>query len=750
MRKVELLSPVGNMECLYQAVKNGADAVYLGGKKFGARHYANNFDYDELIKAIKYCHLYDVKIYVTVNTITFEDELDEVLDFVDFLYTNQVDAIIVQDIGLISIIRKKFPNMEIHASTQAHNHNTEGLNYLKSLGVKRAVLARELSLNDIKELKSDIDKEIFIHGALCVSYSGCCLFSAMHGNRSGNRGECVGSCRLPYKLYENNKLINTNGEYLLSTKSLCTINNIDKLIESGVTSFKIEGRMKSKEYVGYITKLYREKIDEYYLKQKYNVTDKEIENIKKLYNRELTSGYLFDNYGKTLMNIKTPNHIGTILGKVINIDKKQIKIKLEDDLNQEDGIRFDNDKGLIVNRLYNDKGLLTNQVTKGNIAIVDNKIGLKKADIVRKTLDVLLVNEINKYDDKKIEIEIECKAFIGKPLEVTLKDNYNTVSKYGNIVEEAMNAPTGQERIKEQLEKLGDSPFISKNTEIDMDDNVFIPIKELNELRRNAVIELINKRENRKIREVIRNEVKVEINKIDDTPLTINILVRNEEQLKTAIDNNIDTIYTDNTVLYNKYKDKANVYFKTRRVSKNINDYNNENLLVTEWGAAYKYVKDNNVVTDYFLNVTNRYTINELKKLGVKRITLSPEINLNNIKLLAKETNNLELVVYGRIELMVTKYCPMNMLINKDNKTCNLCDINNYYLKDKDDNIYPIISEKHLTHILDSKPLDLTSNIKEYINFGIRNYRLDLFDESKEDIENLIRTIKDAYEYRNN
>ena len=750
MRKVELLSPVGNMECLYQAVKNGADAVYLGGKKFGARHYANNFDYDELIKAIKYCHLYDVKIYVTVNTITFEDELDEVLDFVDFLYTNQVDAIIVQDIGLISIIRKKFPNMEIHASTQAHNHNTEGLNYLKSLGVKRAVLARELSLNDIKELKSDIDKEIFIHGALCVSYSGCCLFSAMHGNRSGNRGECVGSCRLPYKLYENNKLINTNGEYLLSTKSLCTINNIDKLIESGVTSFKIEGRMKSKEYVGYITKLYREKIDEYYLKQKYNVTDKEIENIKKLYNRELTSGYLFDNYGKTLMNIKTPNHIGTILGKVINIDKKQIKIKLEDDLNQEDGIRFDNDKGLIVNRLYNDKGLLTNQVTKGNIAIVDNKIGLKKADIVRKTLDVLLVNEINKYDDKKIEIEIECKAFIGKPLEVTLKDNYNTVSKYGNIVEEAMNAPTGQERIKEQLEKLGDSPFISKNTEIDMDDNVFIPIKELNELRRNAVIELINKRENRKIREVIRNEVKVEINKIDDTPLTINILVRNEEQLKTAIDNNIDTIYTDNTVLYNKYKDKANVYFKTRRVSKNINDYNNENLLVTEWGAAYKYAKDNNVVTDYFLNVTNRYTINELKKLGVKRITLSPEINLNNIKLLAKETNNLELVVYGRIELMVTKYCPMNMLINKDNKTCNLCDINNYYLKDKDDNIYPIISEKHLTHILDSKPLDLTSNIKEYINFGIRNYRLDLFDESKEDIENLIRTIKDAYEYRNN
>ena len=263
MNKVELLSPVGNMECLIQAVNNGADAVYLGGKKFGARHYANNFDYDEMIEAIKYCHLYGVKIYVTVNTIVFEKELDEVLKFVEFLHSNQVDAIIVQDLGLIRIIRKKFPNMEIHASTQAHNHNDYGLSLLKSLGVKRAVLARELSLKEIKNLKTDIDKEVFIHGALCVSYSGCCLFSAMHGSRSGNRGECVGSCRLPYKLYENGNEIKTNGDYLLSTKSLCTINDLDKLIDSGIKSFKIEGRMKSSEYVGYITRLYREKIDEY-------------------------------------------------------------------------------------------------------------------------------------------------------------------------------------------------------------------------------------------------------------------------------------------------------------------------------------------------------------------------------------------------------------------------------------------------------------------------------------------------------
>ena len=229
MKRIELLSPAGNMECLISAVQNGADAVYVGGKKFGARAFANNFDYDELVEAIKYCHLYGVKIYVTVNTICYENELDEALKYIEFLHINHVDALIMQDLGLITLVRKMFPNLEIHASTQMHNHNDAGLLYLKSLGVKRVVLDREMSLDEINNLKTDIDKEIFIHGALCVSYSGCCLFSAMHGGRSGNRGECVGACRLPYKLLENKKEVIQEGNYPLSTKSLCTINNINKI-----------------------------------------------------------------------------------------------------------------------------------------------------------------------------------------------------------------------------------------------------------------------------------------------------------------------------------------------------------------------------------------------------------------------------------------------------------------------------------------------------------------------------------------
>ena len=749
MKKVELLAPAGNMDCLIKAVQNGADAVYLGGKKFGARYYATNFDNDEMIEAIKYCHLYGVKIYVTVNTIIFDDELDDVIKYVGFLHQNQVDAIIVQDLGLISILRKVYPNLEIHASTQAHNHNDEGISYLKSLGVKRVVLARELSLKEIKSLKTDIDKEVFIHGALCVSYSGCCLFSAMHGRRSGNRGECVGSCRLPYTLLENNKEVKTNGDYLLSMKSLCTINEIDKLIESGITSFKIEGRMKSAEYVGYITKVYRDKIDNYYLSKKFNISEIEIDNIKKLYNRELTTGYLFDNHGNGVVNIKTPNHIGVVLGKVISIDKKQIKIKLDIDLNQEDGIRFDNDKGLIVNRLYNEKGLLTNKVSKGSIAIVDNKIGLKEASIVRKTLDKELIDEINRFTERKVEVEIKCNALLNDRLSITISDGENSITKYGLIIEPAQNSPTDKDRIKSQIEKLGNTPFISTNTIIESDSNIFIPIKELNELRRDCIEELIEKRKFKQVSTYVVNDIK-DIKKSKETNKPqISALARNDNQIKVLIDNNIDSIYTDKLDLYKKYKDKCNIYYRTKRVSNNINDFNNENLLCTELGSINKYVKNNIVVSDYYLNITNKYSVNELNQMGVNRVTLSVENSMDNIKSLGTIFNNLEVVIYGRIELMVSKYCPINTLINKDNLKCNLCDINKYSFKDSNNNIYPIVNEKHLTHILDSNPIDLTDNINELIDSNVSSFRLELYDEDKDTIVKLINKIRDTYEYRN-
>ena len=295
MKKVELLSPVGNMEMLYQAVHNGADAVYLAGKRFGARKYANNFDDKEIIYAIKYCHLYGVKVYVTVNTMIYESELNDVLEYLKFLHINGVDAIIMQDIGLISKVRYYLPNLEIHASTQLHNHNNSGAKLLKELGVTRIVFDREMSISDIKNINIDIEKEVFVYGALCVCYSGCCLFSSLNGGRSGNRGECVGSCRLPYKLIENNKYVKTDGKYLLSTKDLNSLPNLKSILDSGVDCLKIEGRMKSPYYVGYVTKVFRKLIDKYYENEEMVLNDIELNNLKKLFNRGFTTGYISNN-----------------------------------------------------------------------------------------------------------------------------------------------------------------------------------------------------------------------------------------------------------------------------------------------------------------------------------------------------------------------------------------------------------------------------------------------------------------------
>ena len=331
----ELLSPAGNMECLKAAVNNGADAIYLGGKTFGARAYAGNFSNEELKEAVNYAHLYGVKIYITVNTIIYNTEVDELIKYIEYLYKIGVDALIMQDIGMISLVKKVFPNMEVHASTQCHNHNNEGIKLLKELGVTRIVLDREMSLEEIENIDVDIEKEVFIHGALCNCYSGCCLFSFMNGGRSGNRGECTQVCRLPFKLIKNGEYVNNESKYLLSTKELNTINNFNKLLDSDIVSFKIEGRMKSPSYVGYVTRIYRKLIDSY----SNRISNKEEDNLKILFNREFTNGYLFKD---KVMNIESSNHRGLDIGKVIDVNKKKIKIKLDKELYQEDGIRFKN------------------------------------------------------------------------------------------------------------------------------------------------------------------------------------------------------------------------------------------------------------------------------------------------------------------------------------------------------------------------------------------------------------------------
>lgn len=442
MIKHELLAPAGNMECLKQAVFNGADAIYIGCKNFGARKFASNFTNDEVIEAIKLCHLYGVKLYATMNTLVKDNEVEDFLTQIEFLHKNGIDAVLIQDFGMLCLVRKMYPNLEVHASTQANTSSKDTAEFFYSLGVKRVVFSREMSLDEINSIDVPIETEVFVHGALCICYSGCCLMSSQIGNRSGNRGECAGSCRLPYSLEHNGKTIISN-KYLLSTKELNTSYNFKDLLASNINCFKIEGRMKSPEYVGFITRFYRNLIDNYD-----NIDLKE-ENkkLKTLFNRGFTTGHLFNCTPKELMNNDSPNHIGLEIGKVIEIKNNKIKIKLTSPLNQEDGIRFlESNKGLIVNYLYDKNMKLTNSAN--DICYVDNKIDLQKNDTVCKTIDYKINQDLKILPTRKVPITISVKAIVGTPLEIEVSDTINVVSVTGNTIERSKNQPLTNERIK--------------------------------------------------------------------------------------------------------------------------------------------------------------------------------------------------------------------------------------------------------------------------------------------------------------
>ena len=725
MNKPELLCPAGNMEALKAAIHNGADAVYLSGTNYGARKYAENFDEKSIKEAIDYAHLYDVKVYVTANTLIYEDEIEDFINYIKFLYLNGVDAVLMQDIGMIYLVRKILPDLEIHASTQTHNCNDETLKLFKNLGIKRVVLARELTLEQINDLKTNIEKEVFIHGALCICYSGCCLFSSLNGGRSGNRGECAGPCRLPYTLIKNNKELKTNGKYLLSTRELNTSNKINELLKSNIQSLKIEGRMKSPQYVAFITKMYRKLIDGENLN---NQTD---ENLKKLFNRKFTEGHLFNKKNNELMNIKSPNHIGIKIGNVINTGKK-IKIKLDKPLSQNDGIRFkESEKGMTINKLYNSKNLLINKANKNDIIYLDNKINLKTNDEVLKTTDYLLEESLKKYELKQLPLSIKVKALINKPLEITfIHQNYIKTLK-GNIIQKSITSPISKEKIITQLSKLGNTPFNVNKIDINMDNNIFISIKELNEIRRNLV-ELIIKEKVKRNRTIPNIEYKYQKNNINKE-ITVNAYITNEDQLKALI-GKVNSIYTDDYNLYLKYKSE-NVFYRTNRTNYNLPNFENENLLLTNLGDIYKYPKNNNCKVDYFLNIVNNYSIDFLTKNNINMITLSPEIPFNQIEKLASD--NTEVIIYGRLELMVMNHC-----LIKSNDKCPNCKNNKYYLKNIKNQLYPIISRNCQSHILNHENINYIDKINYLKEKGIKNFRLDFYDETKEEILNIINKVK--------
>ena len=736
MKKTELLSPAGDMECLKMAVKCGCDAVYISGKDYGARKYASNFSMEEIEEAVKYCHLYGVLLYVTVNTLIDEEYIDSVISYIEKLYLLGVDALIMQDIGLISLVNEKFPEFEIHASTQVHNSNNDDLTFLKSIGCTRAVLAREMSISEMKELSEDIDLEVFIHGALCVSYSGCCLMSSRLFGRSGNKGACAGPCRFCYDLYRNDDRIDINSDYLLSMKELAVLEKIEELVRIGINSLKIEGRMKSKYYVGYVTKFYRMLIDKYYRGERLSFSNEELINLKKLYNREFTYGFLNDE--NDVVNSKTCNHQGYPLGKVISVGKR-LKIKLLDDLNQGDGIRFSNGEGMICNYIYNEKGLLVNSSTKGSIVYLDNKVNIKSNLSINKTLDVMLEREIENFCDRKIPVSFEVIAHKDRELVISIICDDVKISESLDVVSKAINRSTTREDIEEKLEKLGSSPFVLSDVSFDMDDNIFIPIKNVNILRRKLVSLLISKRENSKIvTNDFINDIKFNSNSSGITN-DISFLVRTEEQLKALLDYNV-LIYTEDTLLYNKYKMYDNVYYRGSRIKTN-----NLNHMVIANNSGF--INSKNGISDIYMNAFNSLTVNKILKF-VYKVGLSPELTPFEVKVLIEgykkrynDVPNVEVLVYGKLEVMIMKYCPINSFVSKSD-VCNACFNNKFYLDDRNGHRFRLFGdENHFMRVFDYKNIDLISEIDYFKECGVTNFRIDLLDEEDSDIKCILERL---------
>lgn len=717
--KHELLVPAGDMESLYQAIHNGADAVYVGLKNFNARHFAKNFDEQELVEAVHLCHLYNVRLYVTMNTVIKDDEVNLFLEKVEFLYKQGIDAIIMQDFGMICLVRQMYPNLEIHVSTQTNSSSVESIELLHQLGVKRVVLPRELSLDEIKKINVDIEKEVFIHGALCISYSGNCYMSAMLGKRSGNRGECVGNCRLKYSLKQGNKLL-IKDKYLLSTKELNTSSNFNELLESNIDSFKIEGRMKSPEYVGFITSFYRKLIDH----EKFCL-DEELYKLKVLFNREFSKGHLFK--ANNILNTASANHQGIEIGQVIKVTPKKITIRLKHELNQEDGIRFfESGKGFIVNYLYDINGKLVSN-TK-DICIVDNKINLTTKDRVFKTIDKKLISSLQKVSEKKIPINMHLTALKNHKLKLTITDLTSEIIVTFGIVEEARTTCTSEEKIIKQLAKLGNTPFYLKGITTNLDNDIFISIKDLNEIRRLAVTQLIEKRTENKVNFLKKNPLFPKL--VTNSHKYLTGTVMTEEQLITCLKLGFKRIYVNDIDLYQKYKYLDEIIYKLDRnefiITKKLQEKNiiGENILFNK----YK-----NIYGDYFLNITNYYSAYYLLMNGLNVIPVSVELNEEEINKMYYNFKDkfssevpLEVLVYGRVCNMTIKGNILNLENNKA-----------YYLVDSKKNQFPVFHKNNCTYILNSE----IKMHKYKLDF---NYvkRFDFYDETKDQIINIVNKLK--------
>lgn len=799
----ELLAPAGNMNSFIAAVENGADAVYIGATEFSARQYAENFKGRDFANAVKYAHLRGVKVYLALNTLIFDQEINKALDIVYKACSNSIDSVIVQDIGIASKIAEFLPQMKLHASTQMTVHNFEGVNLLKKFGFGRVVLARELSLKQIAEIierAKDMEVEIFVHGALCVSYSGQCLFSSMVGGRSGNRGRCAQPCRQRYSLVDfdsNEEIYNgSKGNYLLSTKDLCTLEMLPEIVKTGVNSLKIEGRMKSSEYVSTVTKIYRKYLDHIASGRKYEINKNDIEELKLVFNRGgFTKGLLNEEKGSNLMSFKTPSHEGIVCGKVEGFDEKMklVKIALSTRLNHGDVLKSypaNEDATTVTKIILND--VRVKSALSGDIVEIFTNQKWKNGDYVYKVYDKKLAEKAaSVYSGKirkRVPLYANFKLAYGSPIELVMWDDEGIKYKVegSRPAEEANKVVLTPEKVLEQLEATGNTPFYLARTEVEMEDQLFIPVSEINDVRRKA-IQAISEARIEISRKLCPDEktFKSRIAGILEEPESdtstvkpkLSILVPDFEAVKSIKDLNFSRIYIPSEELFKEKiipsviekmaKKGKEVFIAFPKITlkdqmdkiyeniKRIEGYGFTGALIGNFGLVkmFKILKNFKIHGDYSLNVLNKATLKTLKDFGMDGAVISPELEMSQVVnlLSTNSTTEKELIVHGRIPLMISKYCFAPEILGNAEEyidSCGSCARKVVGLKDRTSVVFPIrfLTESCHFEVLNSRTLCMAWHFNTLKNINAHYFRLNFTDEKKEEMVQLINMYAELLE----
>ena len=769
MRIPELLAPVGSMEHLKVAINAGASSVYLSGKDYGARKFAQNFTLDEINEAVNTAHLHNVKVYVTVNTLIKQDELEDVINYLAKLYSIGVDAVLIQDLGLVELINRHLPNLKIHASTQMTCENQLKLDYLESKGIKRVVLPREMRKDEIENLKTNMELEIFAHGALCYSYSGQCLMSSFKGGRSGNRGTCAQPCRQKYKVSGIKK-----EDYYLSPCDLSLFDKLKEIAELNISCIKIEGRMRNKEYLAIVISNYRKALNKLR-----SGKETKSEEINLVFNRGFVEGQFNNDSKRSLRS----GHIGLKIGHVIDSHKNQIAIKIDDETKsipqKGDGlllIKNNKDYGFEISQnplittlnhfrkgknkqikdlTRKDKVMIVKKVwqnKKSNFNLNESTVFLtKKHDLIKKAHEI--ENKGNSYVKSKLTLTFSIKNKFPK-----LKGRLTLANKkeiecevIGNTpFEKPLKKSVSQDTVKKQLSKVDNYPYQIIQINVNYDGTLFIPISKINELRRDLFKNIeyeITKSYSHDLKHIT---LKSNESEIRETDANISFYTNNLKHLKKIegvkrvyleIPPEIDTLDINNDENYN-LNYMINFLKEAFEIS-HSKDYE----LIWKWPDIThdKLIKALNKVKGilnkmhynipimsnsfkgdygpYSMNITNTETIDSLE--NYKILTVSPElskIDYENIIKYCKNPNKLELIVQGSVELMKTRY---PLLYGKEFKQVK--NNSKFFLIDKNNNKYPIhksISSQELI-LFNFEDISLLSQINHLKEIGYSNFAID-------------------------